>query len=191
MDDIDPWLTALGLEQYIEAFRRHEIDLHSLALLSDTDLEKIGVSLGARRKILKALAISGGPAEPERVDLPVAERRHLTVLFCDMVGSTEYADRLDPEDFRRLVETFMQSCSAVTRRHRGLVASYIGDAVKSYFGYPVADEDDAERAVLAGLEMLGTVAEIGAAHAQPLRARLGVASGQVVIGSFTGAPAGV
>src|SRR5689334_6804475 len=138
MDDIGPWLTALGLEQYIEVFRRHEIDLGSLSLLSDADLEKAGVSLGARRKILNALGSAAPLREPVRVDV-AAERRHLTVLFCDMVASTEYADRLDPEDFRRLVETFLQSCSDVVRRHRGLVASYIGDAVKSYFGYPVAD----------------------------------------------------
>ena len=191
MFDIGPWLTALGLERYIDSFRRHEIDLHNLALMSNADLKQVGVSLGARRTILKAVQPSAGLLRPEHVDSPVAERRHLTVLFCDMVASTEYADRLDPEDFGRLVETFLQSCSAVVRRHRGLVASYIGDAVKSYFGYPEADEDDAERAVLAGLDMLQTVAAIAATHGQPLRARLGVASGQVVVGSFAGAPAGV
>jgi class 3 adenylate cyclase len=92
------------------------------------------------------------------------------------------------EDFRRLVETFLQNCSTVARRHQGLVASYIGDAVKAYFGYPVAEEDDAERAVLAGLDMLEAVAAIAAASAQPLQARLGVASGQVVIGASPAHP---
>ena len=191
MVDIGQWLIALGLEQYIELFRQQEIDLQSLALLSDADLEKMGVSLGARRKILSVLASSSGLPGPAQAQMPAAERRHLTVLFCDMVASTEYADRLDPEDFRRLVETFLQSCSEVVQRHKGLVASYIGDAVKSYFGYPIAEEDDAERAVLAGLDMLETVAAIGKAHGQPLQVRLGVASGQVVVGNFTGAPAGV
>ena len=190
MEDIGPWLTALGLEHYLETFRRHEIDLPGLTLLSEADLERIGVSLGARRKILSALASAIRPPPLAGPNLRVAERRHLTVLFCDMVGSTEYADRLDPEDFRRLVETFLHNCSEVVRRQRGLVASYIGDAVKSYFGYPVADEDDAERAVLAGLEMLEAVAVIATARGERLRARLGVASGEVVIGSFT-APAGV
>ena len=121
--------------------------------------------------------------------VPTAERRHLSILFCDMVASTEYADRLDPEDFRRLVQTFLQTCSEVILRHHGLVASYIGDAVSAYFGYPVADEDDAERALLAGLEILQTVATVAEEH--PLRVRLGVASGQVVVGNVLGAPAGV
>jgi hypothetical protein len=148
MEDIGPWLSALGLEHYMEMFRQHEIDLPGLTLPSDADFERIGVSLGARRKIQSALASAIWPP----LGGPKAERRHLPVLFCDMVGSTEYADRLDPEDFRRLVETFLHKCTEVVQRQRGLVASYIGDAVKSYFGYPVAEEDDAERTVLAGLE---------------------------------------
>ncbi|MFU0507071.1 ATP-binding protein [Pseudaminobacter sp. NGMCC 1.201702] len=188
MDDIGPWLTALGLEQYIELFRQQEIDLQSLALLSDGDLREIGVALGPRKKILDALGSRKPVGEP---DTAAPERRHLTILFCDMVASTEYADRLDPEDFRRLVERFLQSCSAVVQQHNGLVASYIGDAVTAYFGYPTADEDDAERALLAGLEILETVGTIADAQGQSLRARLGVASGQVVVGNFLGAPAGV
>src|SRR5262249_53966800 len=94
-------------------------------------------------------------------------------------------------DFRRLVERFLQTCSGVIRHHKGLVASYIGDAIKAYFGYPIADEDDAERALLAGLEILGAVGALAETQGQPLQVRLGVASGQVVVGNFAGAPAGV
>jgi class 3 adenylate cyclase/tetratricopeptide (TPR) repeat protein len=130
-------------------------------------------------------------APPLGAELPAAERRHLTILFCDMVDSTNYADRLDPEDFRRLMEGFLQSCSAVIRRHKGVTASYIGDAIQSFFGYPVADEDDSEFAVLAALEILDTVADMSREPGYPLSVRLGIASGQVVVGKFLGAPTGV
>ena len=124
--------------------------------------------------------------------LPVtAERRHLTIVFCDMVASTEHADRLDPEDFCRLVQTFLGSCADVITRHNGVVASYVGDAVKGFFGYPVADEDDAETAVRAGLEIVDTVTALAETLNEPLQVRVGVASGEVVVGHFAGAPAGV
>src|SRR5262249_48332253 len=108
-----------------------------------------------------------------------------------MVDSTNYADRLDPEDFRRLMEGFLQSCSAVIRHHNGVTASYTGDAIQSFFGYPVADEDDSEFAVLAALKILDTVAVISREQGYPLSVRLGIASGQVVVGKFLGAPTGV
>lgn len=129
--------------------------------------------------------LPGSPAKS------VAERRYLTILFCDMVGSTEYADRLDPEDFQHLIESFLQTCSSVVRRHKGVTASYIGDAVQAYFGYPIAGEDDSEFAVLAALEIVDAVATIAANQGYPLQVRLGIASGQVVVGEFVGAPSGV
>ncbi|MDX8434674.1 adenylate/guanylate cyclase domain-containing protein [Mesorhizobium abyssinicae] len=132
-----------------------------------------------------ASPILPGPAKS------VAERRYLTILFCDMVGSTEYADRLDPEDFQRLIETFLQTCSSVVRRHKGVTASYIGDAIQAYFGYPIAGEDDSEVAVLAALEIVDAVATISANQGYPLQVRVGIASGQVVVGEFVGAPSGV
>jgi class 3 adenylate cyclase/tetratricopeptide (TPR) repeat protein len=134
---------------------------------------------------------TGTLSPPMSAETPNAERRHLTILFCDMVGSTEYADRLDPEDFRRLIESFLQTCSAVIQRHKGATASYIGDAIQAYFGYPVADEDDSEFAVLAALEILDAVAVVSAEQGYPLQVRLGIASGQVVVGKFVGAPSGV
>lgn len=127
----------------------------------------------------------GGPAKP------LAERRYLTILFCDIVGSTEYADRLDPEDFQRLIESFLRTCSSVVRRYKGVTASYIGDAVQAYFGYPIAGEDDSEFAVLAALEIVDAVAAVSASQGYPLQVRLGIASGQVVVGEFAGAPSGV
>src|SRR3546814_12775431 len=102
------------------------------------------------------LRSSSSAQHPADHDSSPAGRRHLTILFCDIVASTEDADRLDPEDFRRLVERFLNTCSTIVRRHRGQLASYIGDAIMAYFGYPAADEDDAERALLAGLEILET-----------------------------------
>lgn len=108
-----------------------------------------------------------------------------------MVGSTEYADSLDPEDFRRLIESFLQTCSAVIERHKGVMASYIGDAIQAYFGYPVADEDDSEFAALAALEILDAVAVASAKEGHPLQVRVGIASGQVVVGKFVGAPSGL
>lgn len=129
--------------------------------------------------------LPGSPAKS------VAERRYLTILFCDMVGSTEYADRLDPEDFQHLIESFLQTCSSVVRRHKGVTASYIGDAIQAYFGYPIAGEDDSEFAVLAALEIVDAVAAIAANQGYPLQVRLGIASGQVVVGEFVGAPSGL
>lgn len=131
------------------------------------------------------------PSAPRSAETPAAERRHLTILFCDLVGSTEYADRLDPEDFRRLMESFLQACSAVIERHKGVRASYIGDAIQAFFGYPVADEDDSEFAVLAALEILDAVGVVSAEQGHPLRVRMGIASGQVVVGRFIGAPSGL
>src|SRR3546814_15246908 len=124
MDGIDSWLTALGLEQYIEVFRKEEVDLQGLTLLSELDLKDMGLPLGPRKRLLSAIA----SLHPADHDSSPAERRHLTILFCDIVASTEYADRLDPEDFRRLVERLLKTCSTILRRNRGQLASYPGDA---------------------------------------------------------------
>ncbi len=193
VDDIGPWLTDLGLERYIEAFRSREIDLEIIPLLSDDDLREIGLALGPRRKVLHASSLlpAAEYRSPVRTDVRSAERRHLTILFCDLVASTEYAERLDPEDFGHLVETFVRNCTTILQRHSGLVANFQGDAISGYFGYPVAEEDDAERALLAGLEILYWVDGSAQPKGQPVQVRLGVASGQVVVGNLLGAPAGV
>jgi len=131
------------------------------------------------------------PIAPGNNTKPIAERRYLTILFCDIVGSTEYADRLDPEDFQRLIESFLQTCSNVIHRRKGVTASYIGDAIQAYFGYPIAGEDDSEFAVLAALDIIDAVATVSADQGHPLQVRVGIASGQVVVGEFVGAPSGV
>jgi class 3 adenylate cyclase len=193
MVDIGPWLTALGLERYIEIFRKREIDLEIIPLLSELDLREMGIPLGPRKKILHASVFlpAAEYRSPVRTDVRSAERRHLTILFCDLVASTEYAERLDPEDFGHLVERFVQSCTTILQRHGGLVANYQGDAISGYFGYPVADEDDTERALIAGLEILCTVSGIAEPGGSPIQVRLGVASGHVVVGNLLGAPTGV
>lgn len=122
---------------------------------------------------------------------PVPERRPLTILFCDMVASTEYSVNLDPEDFRHLMESYLQSCSSAIRRHGGVVASYIGDAIKGHFGYPIAQEDDAELALSTAIEILEIIPKLAVSYALPLEVRLGIASGEVVVGNVTGAPDGV
>src|SRR3546814_16764724 len=142
----------------------------------------MGLPLGPRKRLLSAIA----SLHPADHDSSPAERRHLTILFCDIVASTEYADRLDPEDFRRLVERFLNTCSTIVRRHRGQLARYIGDAIMAYFGYPAADEDDAERALLAGLEILATLTEISDGEEHPLQGRVGVARGPAAVGNYPG-----
>ena len=193
MTEIVQWLKTLGLDKYIPIFERHEIDLESLAWLSADDLEEMGIALGPRKKILNAIAASSRSEIAGSIPsaIPKAERRHLTILFCDMVASTEYAYALDPEDFRHVMGNFLQTCGSVVRRHNGMVANYVGDAIKAFFGYPVAAEDDAERALLAGLEILDEVAKLKQVRGQSLQVRLGVASGEVVVGNFIGAPEGI
>jgi len=131
-----------------------------------------------------------GPVAQDTTDVG-AERRHLTILFVDMVSSTEHAVSLDPEDFRPLMENFLQTCTAVIRSHKGVVASYIGDAIKGHFGFPTAHEDDADLALLAAIEIIETVASVPPMYDKPLQVRLGIASGQTVVGNIAGAPDGV
>src|SRR3546814_11336144 len=129
MDGIDSWLTALGLEQYIEVFRKEEVDLQGLTLLSELDLKDMGLPLGPRKRQLSAIA----SLHPADHDPSPAERSHLTILFCDILASTKYADRLDPEDLRRLVERFLNTWRTLVRRHRVQLATNIGEEIKAYF----------------------------------------------------------
>jgi predicted ATPase/class 3 adenylate cyclase len=196
--DIGSWLGELGLERYAQAFRDNDIDLDVLPELTDADLEKLGVSLGHRRRILRATGqpretsvkaeqpVHAAPPAPVRVDRE-AERRQLTLLFCDLVGSTELARRLDPEDMSKLVRDYQAACAEVIERWAGQVAKYMGDGVLAYFGWPSAHEDDAERAVRAGLELTELVAGLDAGRdCGPLAARIGIATGNVVVGELVG-----
>ena len=191
MSDVRKWLSELSLEHFADSFARGQIDFDSLRLLSDADLQEMQIPLGPRRKILAAIEQLKGASEPARPAPAPVERRQLTILFCDLVGSTEYAVRLDPEDFTKLTQNYLDQCNAAVRYHNGIAANYIGDAFQALFGYPIAEEDDAERALQLAFEILRIVPQIEVADGPPLQVRIGIASGLVVVGDFLGAPAGV
>lgn len=188
MDDVVNWLDKLGLAHLADAFARAQIDMDSLRLLTEDDLREMQIAIGPRRKILAGirLLIADDAAATSSV-----ERRQLTILFCDLVGSTEYATRLDPEDFTKLTQAYLAECTSAVRTHNGIAANYIGDAFQALFGYPIAEEDDAERALELAFDILRLVPEIPVPDGPPLRVRIGIASGLVVVGDFVGAPAGV
>jgi class 3 adenylate cyclase len=198
--DVASFLHGLGLEQYEQAFRDNAIDAEVLPDLTDADLAALGVLLGHRKKILKAIAAlhPAAPAEPaaplaeatalpsSTARAPEAERRQLTVLICDLVGSTELAARLDPEDMGRVIRAYQGCCAEVVERWGGHVAKYMGDGVLAYFGWPQAHEDEAERAVRAGLELTAAVGKLASPAGESLAARVGIATGLVMVGELIG-----
>jgi predicted ATPase/class 3 adenylate cyclase len=194
---ITEWLASLGLPEYAQRFAENGIDVSVLRYLTDQDLEKIGVLLGHRRKMLAAIAeLSGAaPVMPQPARPPEGKRRHdaerrqLTVMFCDLVGSTALSARLDPEDLRSIVTAYHRCCTELVERHGGFVAKYMGDGVLCYFGYPQAHEHDAERAVRAGLDLVEAVPKLGTTAGSPLQVRAGIATGLVVVGDLIGAGA--
>jgi len=186
----------LGLERYITAFRDNEIDREVLPRLTSEDLREIGVAaIGHRRKLLDAIAALGASAAgttptaavSDAPALAEAERRQLTVMFCDLVGSTPLSTRFDPEDLREIVGAYHRCVTDTVARFGGFVAKYMGDGVLIYFGYPEAHEDDAERAARAGLAVIDAVGRL--ATQEPLNVRLGIATGLVVVGDLIGAGA--
>ncbi len=185
--DVGIWLRGLGLEQYETLFRENDIDAEILGDLTDSDLEKIGVSLGHRKRLLKAveaLAGSSPTLPPAATAMPriadAAERRQVTVMFSDLVGSTALSARMDPEDLREVIAAYQKCVSQTVRRFGGFVAKYMGDGV----GYPQAHEDDAERAVRAGLELIAAVTVLKSPLS--LQTRIGIATGLVVVGDLVG-----
>ena len=193
--DVASWLRSLGLEQYEAVFRENAIDVSVLPDVTDQDLEKLGVLLGHRRKLLRAIAdletnakaTLGPVVAPVAVDTSprdTAERRQVTVMFSDLVGSTALSARMDPEDLREVISAYQKCVADTVQRFGGLVAKYMGDGVLVYFGYPQAHEDDAERAVRAGLELVAAVGDLKT-HAA-LQTRVGIATGQVVVGDLIG-----
>jgi predicted ATPase/class 3 adenylate cyclase len=193
--EICAWLRDLGLERYADSFDANAIEFEVLSELTEADLEKLGVLLGHRKKLLKAIAAlreqakeTGGRGEAGTSGAPPreAERRQLTVLFCDLVGSTELAARLDPEDMGRVIRGYQECCAEVIKRWGGHVAKYMGDGVLAYFGWPVAHEDEAERAVRAGLELTGGIPKLDTSAACTLAARIGIATGLVMVGELIG-----
>src|SRR5262245_56481244 len=199
--DIVVWLRSLGLEQYEAVFRKNEIDESVLPDLTEDHLRELGFPLGARLKILKAIAALGKHAEatsssadaatsptvPGITPEDRAERRQVTVMFSDLVGSTALSARMDPEDLREVISAYQKRVAETVQRFGGFVAKYMGDGVLIYFGYPQAHEDDAERAVRAGLELVVAVGALKT-HA-PLQTRVGIATGLVVVGDLIGSGA--
>src|SRR5262252_6527052 len=189
--DVAAWLQGLGLGRYVPAFRDNEIDWEVLPKLTSEDLREIGVAaIGHRRKLLDAIATLSASEPTSAVTAPAsndAERRQLTVMFCDLVGSTPLSTRFDPEDLRELIGVYHRAVTETVARFAGFVAKYMGDGVLIYFGYPEAHEDDAERAVRAGLAVIDAVG--GLATHEALNVRLGIASGLVVVGDLIGAGA--
>ena len=184
--DIAGWLRGLGMQQYEAAFRDNAIDLEILPELTEPDLEKLGVLLGHRKRMLRAIgALGEAPMAPERPVRADAERRQLTVMFCDLVGSTELSARLDPEDMRGILGAYHRAVADAVKSFDGFVAKYMGDGVLVYFGYPQAHEDDAERAVRAGLGVIETVSRLDVKSVE-LQARIGIATGLVVVGDLIG-----
>ena len=197
--DVGGWLRSLGLEQYEAAFRDNQVDETVLPSLTAEDLKDLGVGLvGHRRKLLNALAgLRAEAGAPTPVfDTPLAkakdaketaERRQVTVMFSDLVGSTSLSARMDPEDLREIISAYQTCVAGVVRRFEGFVAKYMGDGVLIYFGYPQAHEDDAERAVRAALETIAAVSALKLSI--PLQTRVGIATGLVVVGDLIGSGA--
>jgi class 3 adenylate cyclase/predicted ATPase len=200
MQQIADWLEKLGLGQYAPRFAENDINFALLSDLTDQDLKELGVSsLGHRRQLLRAIAelssiekgapklapATAAPVTPQPHDAP--ERRQVTVMFSDLVGSTALSARTDPEDLREVISAYQKSVAETVRRFGGFVAKYMGDGVLVYFGYPEAHEHDAEQAVRAGLELIGAVSALK--HDAPLQTRVGIATGLVVVGDLIGSGA--
>jgi class 3 adenylate cyclase len=191
MRGIAEWLASIGLGEYAQRLSDNAIDLSVVRDLTEQDLKDLGILLGHRRKILRAIAELDGvtTAPTETATEPVlrgdAERRHLTVMICDLVGSTALSIRLDPEDMRVVIDAYHAACARITRTYDGFLAEFRGDGILAYFGYPLAHEDDAERTVRAGLDIIAAVAQLETRAAEPLTVRIGIGTGVVVIGDLS------
>src|SRR5271166_2102669 len=208
MPSVDDWLNGLGLGKYSKVFAENDVDLRALPHLNDADLQALGVSLGHRKVMLAAIAElrAAAPAEIEReaeqetrrsiVDgqptgagpagAPGPDLRLLSVLFCDMVESTSLSARLDAEEMHELMSIYQETVAGAVRRFGGYVAKFLGDGVLAYFGWPIAYEDHAERAIRAGLAAIAGVESLETPAGSPLQSRVGIASGRVVVGDLAG-----
>src|SRR5215470_13266874 len=200
--DIGGWLRQLGLGRYEPAFIENAIDSDVLPELTEDDLKKLGIPLGDRRRLIKAIRAMvaspaalvtsevgeevGEDAQSGQARVAAAERRHLTVMICDLVGSTALSARLDPEDMGAVIETYHAGCTRIVQAYDGFLGDFRGDGISAYFGHPRAHEDDAERTVRAGLDIIAAVAELETPAAEPLAVRIGIATGLVVVGDLSG-----
>lgn len=198
MSEITKWLQHLGLEKYADQFRAAEIDLEIVPNLTDADLKELGLPLGPRKKILNAIdsgvninSTQGSERFPNRgVEtkfIPHSpERRHLTVMFCDLIGSTQLSEQYDPEDLTELIRCYHEYCNNLIASFNGYVARYMGDGILAYFGYPIASENDAEHAVEAALAICSGISKLEFNIAVQISLRVGIASGRVVVGETIG-----
>ena len=187
--ELEAWLSKLSLEQYAPAFRANAIDMAVLADLTDIDLIKLGVApLGHRKRLLSAIAnLRQSGSEATRSIRAQAERRQVSVLFCDVVGSTALSHRLDPEELAMVMDDYHKIASEKIREKGGYVAQLQGDGVMAYFGWPTVHEDDASRAVAVGLELVEALPRLSTPGGPPIAVRVGVATGLVVIGGESAA----
>ena len=191
---ISAWLNGLGPGQYAHEFGVNAVDWEVLPELTDGDIRELGVSaLGHRKKLLKAIRAAFNQSSPPSAS-PVAEtesdteaqRRQLTVMFCDLADSTELSARVDPEDFADIVRNYQAAATQVIEKYRGYVARFMGDGILVYFGYPRAHENDAERALRAGLGIIEDVANLHFSPSLAMQVRIGVATSSVVVGETIG-----
>ena len=195
MTPFGQWLVEIGLGRHDEVFASNEIDFDVIRSLTDVDLRELGLALGDRKRLLQAIAkldlqpgadtLTPPTPLPEAAASQGGERRQLTVMFCDLVGSTALSEKLDPEELRGLLHAYRTLCGDVIARYDGFVARYVGDGILTYFGWPTAHEEDAERAVRAALEIVQTVKR--ASSTEALSVRIGIATGPVVVGEPAGA----
>ncbi|MEM7045585.1 MAG: adenylate/guanylate cyclase domain-containing protein [Pseudomonadota bacterium] len=200
MTTIETWLKEIGLERYLELFRDNDIEPDVLPDLTETDFEKLGISLGHRKKLMRAIASLGDQEAVSVVESPSlqaskppssavsqeGERRQLTVMFCDLVGSTALSTKLDPEDLGQVMVAYQEAAAGEITKFGGHIAKFMGDGVLAYFGWPRAYEHDAERAVKAGLELVDVIGRLKAPDKTPLACRVGIATGPVVVGDLIG-----
>ncbi|MFB9264347.1 adenylate/guanylate cyclase domain-containing protein [Bradyrhizobium erythrophlei] len=185
MQQIADWLEKLGLGQYAQRFAENGIDVGILPELTDEDFDRLGVLLGHRRKMLRAISeLNKTELIAESTAHQDAERRHLTVMFCDLVGSTALSARLDPEDMWEVLRAYRAACARVIATYDGVVARFVGDGILAYFGYPRAHEDDAERAVRAGLDIIAAIRKLETRAEERVAVRIAIASGLVVVGDL-------
>jgi class 3 adenylate cyclase len=192
MSPLREWLESIELGQYSDTFEENDLDLDVLSELSDSELADLGLSLGHRKRLLMSLrdrnapsgeANAAGRLSPQGLREPRAERRNVTVMFCDLVGSTALADGMDPEAFRDLLSVYHEAAREPIRRYGGHIARYLGDGLLVFFGFPHAREDDAARAVRSALEVISAIKDL---PGHDLQVRLGIATGIVVAGDIVG-----
>ena len=194
VSDIKLWLEDLDLVKYVDVFIENEIGLRDLSHITDDDLRELGLPLGPRKRIMGAInaltdvatptlkeAVATGDATASR-----AERRQLTVMFCDLVGSTALSQQLDPEDLHEVIRVYQNTVAGEIARYEGHVAKFMGDGVIAYYGYPHAHEDDAERAIRSALSIVQAIPKLQLGDTRPLQVRIGIATGQVVVGDIIG-----